>query len=230
MNNLGLTSDIMEELTDFYASEISDKLFMGVTYVMLLKDSGMDNKIQKYLDLKQRIMENNTTSADIMRAFEMCNGYIFDLGLRPAQQLALDLIKSTFSTDEQLPKEAILMIKDKPLDRRKAELKNLAIKCLNELKAKPTEKQVVFDVALYSRNTTNSIRFMANGPKNERIRVSYDAFNLKHTDLDELNRAFLVPKRLRVCSVQPCEILPTRTGVRFKLYVERLDSNIKIIK
>lgn len=228
MGMLNLPNDIMEELIDFYANEISNKLFIGVTYGLILKGGVSDSKIQKYLNLKQRVMENNTSNGDIMRAFELCNGYIFDLGLRPAQELALNLIKSTYSTDEQLSKNDIMMIRDLPINKRKADLKALADKCLSVAKEHPNDKQIIYDVALYSRNSLNEIKFAAQGPKGEKLQVRYDAFSLKHTDLDELNRAHLVTKRFRVSSIQPCEILPTRTGVRFRLYLERLDANIKI--
>lgn len=219
----------MEDLTRMYAREICDSIVQGITYALTFKSDEMKNK--EYLDIKQKLKESGFNSSEVMRVFELCNGYIFDLDLSMAQRIAIDLIKSTLTADEKLSNSDKYMLRDKPRERHELDMQKLADECVK--KASESNKDVVeHEVALFSKNKGNVIKFNAQVNVRGKLKpylFTYSAYALKHTDLEELNRCLLVPRGLKICKVQPCEILPTKTGVKFKLWIEKLDPKMKII-
>lgn len=219
---LELSAEAMSSLSRFYDKEISEKILRGVTYGLTFKsDSALNTE---YLELKQRLKDEGFSGSDILRVYELCNGYIYDLDIRMCQKIVVDLITSTLNPNEKLSQNDILMIKDKPRARIKEDMQKLANKCISELNTNHTK----VDVALFSKNTTNQIKFKAELENGREILLTYNAYCLRHTDLEELNRDYLVPKGARISKIQPCEILPTKTGVVFTLWLERLDPRMKI--
>ena len=227
-SSLRLPEDLANGLMDFFSEEISDNIFAGVTYGLVFKDKMTQAKVAKYTELKQKILECEMNTQDKLRMFEVCNGYIFDLGVRTAQIIALDLIRSTYKDGEEISKNDVLRIKDLPVQRRRAELERLANKCIKIMNDNRTSQSEEIVIALYSRNTSNTVKVTGELENGQKVRFTYDAYKLKHTDLDELNKQFLVKRRIKVASIQACEILPPRTGVKFKLKIERLDDKMKI--
>lgn len=223
-----IPSDLREELLDMFYDEVGTFLIRGVTYGLVLKDARTEAKVKKYLELKYKLEECGVLN--IFRVYELCNGHIFDFGLRYAQELTLDLLRDSYEKGEQVPKNDVLMLNNVPVQKRKSELNNLGKLCVKKLTEKPKDQQYAeFNVGLYNRNTVPVIRFQAEGTDGSKLLLKYDAFALKHTDLDVLNREILVPRGYRVCKVQPCEIFPTCTGAKFRLWVERIDPRIKIV-
>lgn len=227
-----LPDKVKGSLLDFFSVEIADKMLSGITYSILLKNQKQEAIIKSYMQLKKDIEEVDRSNAGMLRVFELCNGYIFDLSVKATQQLALDILRSTCKQGEEVPQSDINNL-NSIYEARKESLRKLAIKCFNEFNSREdkTKTSVDIDVALYSRNITPYISFMATDKKSkDKYLIKYDAFALKHTDLEELNRAYLLSKRLKVSVVKPLEVLTTRTGVLFRLTVEKLDPNMTLVR
>lgn len=221
---LELSSGVMDRLNRIYSNEVGDAILRGVTYGLTFKTDSSKNT--DYLETKQRLKDEGLKGSDVLRVYELCNGYIYDLDVRICQKLAIDSLRSVLPPDRKISQNEILALKDKPKERLKEDMKRLADKCVSEISKNNTE----IEVALFSKNSTNRIQFRAIMDKsNKEVIFSYNAYCLRHTDLEELNRTYLIPKYIRISKIQPCEILPTKTGVKFKLWIERIDpSRVKI--
>lgn len=221
---LNLSEEALSSLRRFYNSEIADAIVRGVTYGITLKSDSAKNA--DYLEIKQRLKDEGFGNSDILRVYELCNGYIFDMDIRMCQKMAVDLLRSTMSPDEKLSQNDILSLKDKPAERFREDMKKLADRCISELNQGYTE----VDVALFSKNNTNKIQFNGRLESGKPMLFTYPAYCIRHTDIEELNRTYLIPKGAKISKIQLCEILPTKTGVRFKLWLERLDPRMKITR
>ena len=51
------------------------------------------------------------------------------------------------------------------------------------------------------------------------VLVKYDAFAIRHWDLGDINTKMLIPAGIRIVKIEPSEILPPKTGVRFVLHL-----------
>ena len=94
----------------------------------------------------------------------------------------------------------------------------LARKCIHEFK----EGHKTFDVALFSRNSVPRIVVSGKDPKSGKDGVvTYDAYAVRHWDIEEVNAKLLAKEGIRIAKIEPCEVIPTKTGVRFRLHLAR---------
>jgi hypothetical protein len=113
------------------------------------------------------------------------------------------------------------IIGDVPEIRRQNDMKKLAKLCQENYKnGKP-----VFEVALFSRNSVPRIVISGSdvnkGVRGKQIIATYNAYAIRHWDIQEINDNLLMQVGLRISKIRPCEILPPKTGVRFQLSVDR---------
>lgn len=78
-------------------------------------------------------------------------------------------------------------------------------------------------MALFSKNSTNRIILNGKNSKGEAIAVKYNAYAIRHWDIELINEKLLIPAGFRVSRIQPCEILPSKTGVSFVFTLETIE-------
>lgn len=217
-----VTNELLERVKPFYVNEIRDRVLDGMTYCLLLNDTD-SLKIQNYLDMKEFIKSEGYSDTDILRAFSISNGYIFDMNLAVAQRIATGLLKSAY---EEYNKDVdfIQELKASPINRRTADMTRLANKCLKVIGDGGRNE---FYVALYSRNSGPYIKLNAMH-NNKPVTVTYDSYALRHFDLTDINSDYLCSKGIRISKIEPCDILSSKTGVKFRIVLERLDPSIDL--
>lgn len=217
-----VTNELLERVKPFYVNEIRDRVLDGITYSLLLNDTDK-LKIQNYLDLKEYIKSEGYLDSDILRAFSISNGYIFDLNLAVAQRIATGLLKTAYA-ESNIEADFIQQLKASPVSRRNTDMVRLANKCLKVIGDSGRNECYI---ALYSKNSGPYIKL--NGMYNGKpVAVTYDSYALRHYDLTDINSDYLCSKGIRISKIEPCDILSSKTGVKFRIVLERLDPSIDL--
>lgn len=213
------SKELMDMLTDFVVCEIGAKALDGITYAMILKDNKKDMDIyNRYMEIKKETRRCGYTDQDIFRVYEVGNGYIFDMDILTAKQITAEMAKAVSKLNNgETPVGDLL--NDMPEQRRKKDMINLA----KYLKHEFDLGRNTLEVALFSRNSTNRIIINGRGPKGDLLSVRYNAYAIRHWDLEVINGKLLIPAGFRVSRIKPCEILPSKTGVSFVITMESLN-------
>lgn len=217
MSKGNLSKELLDELTEFLCCEIGGKVLDGITYVMTLKGTKDNKYTTKYAKIREEADKCGYAKNEAFRVYELSNGYIFDMDLVTAKQITAEMAKSVAKNNGGKTPIGELL-KDRPDQRRKRDLANLAA----YLKSAYDKGNRQTEVALFSRNSTNKIVVTGTGPKGENMFIKYNAYAIRHWDIETLNESFLIPAGFRVKRIQPCEILPSKTGVSFVFTMESM--------
>lgn len=208
---------LLDMLVEFMVCEIGSKAIDGITYAMLLKTDKDKKTYDRYMSIRQEATNCGYSNEDIFRVYQVSNGYIFDMDLVTAKQIIAEMSKSVAKHNGGKTPVGELL-KDRPDQRRKRDIAGLA----SYLKSEYDKGTRQLEVALFSRNSTNKIVVHGTGPKGEAMCIKYNAYAIRHWDIETLNESFLIPAGFRVKSIQPCEILPYKTGVSFIFKMESM--------
>lgn len=208
---------LLDMLVEFMVCEIGSKALDGITYTMLLKTDKDKKSYERYMAIRQEASKCGYSDNEVFRFYPVSNGYIFDMDLVTAKQITAEMAKSVAKNNGGKTPIGELL-KDRPDQRRKRDLANLAA----YLKSAYDKGNRQTEVALFSRNSTNKIVVTGTGPKGENMFIKYNAYAIRHWDIETLNESFLIPAGFRVKRIQPCEILPSKTGVSFVFTMESM--------
>ena len=213
-----ISKEIVEDLIVFVAEELEGNMVEGVTYALLF-DSGRDlEKYNKYLNIRKKLNENGFDSSEVFRIFKVSNGYILDLDLDIAKKLALEAVRRAHEkTGGQFPFEDF--IKNNPEIRRAKDLQVLGKYILSNVRKGIT----AMNVALFSRNRVGQVVITPDGSDGS-VKIKYPAFVIRHWDINQLNLEVLEGTGYAVFKIVPHEILSSKTGVKFTLYVGSVPS------
>jgi hypothetical protein len=197
--------------------EVGSKAIDGITYTMILKNSKDKDTYNRYMAIKNEAVKCGYLNNEIFRMYEVSNGYIFDMDIMTAKQIIAEIAKSVAKANNgATPTSEIL--NDNPEQRRKKDMINLA----KFLKSEFDKGNKQVEVALFSRNTTNRIIINGIGNNGEELVIRYNAYAIRHWDIETVNEKLLIPAGFRVSRIQPCEILPSKTGVSFLFTMESM--------
>ena len=213
------SKELLDMMTEFMVCEVGSRILDGITYTFLLKNNKKDMETyNRYLTIKKEILNCGYGSDDILRAYEISNGYIFDMDLMTAKQITAELAKAV-SRANNSSNDSYELVKDMPEQRRKKDMIALA-KYLKSIYDKGIRE---VEVALFSRNSTNKIIINCKGPNGEDISLRYNAYAIRHVDIEIINEKLLIPSGFRVRTIKPLEILPSKTGVAFSFRMESME-------
>ena len=214
-----ISKELMDRLTNFLFEAIGGKVVDGITYTMEISPED-DEAIKNYLELKDMVVKEGFKNNEVFRVYNVANGYIFDMDLAIVRYLN-DKVFKAVSKNTGLNCDGNAVIGYGPEVRRKQDMESLAKYCISQFESNKTE----FEVALFSRNSvpriTISGKDSAKGSQGKGVVVTYNAYAIRHWDIEEINNRLLIPKGLRIRRIKPCEILPSKTGMRFVLSVGR---------
>lgn len=212
------SKQLLDMLTEFTICEIGSKALDGITYTMVLKTDKEKKLYDRYMTIKKEATNCGFSTDEVFRAYEVSNGYIFDMDLNTTKKITAEISKSVAKANGgQTPIGELL--RDMPDQRRKRDIIALS----RYLKENYDNGKMAVQVALFSRNATNKIIINCKGPKGEIMSVRYNAYAIRHWDVETINEKFLIPSGFRVKSIQPCEVLPSKTGVSFIFKMESMD-------
>lgn len=209
------STELINMMTEFLICEIGSKALDGITYAMVLKDDRDKENYKKYMAIRKEAQNCGYSTDEAFRVYEVANGYIFDMDISAAKKITAELSKAVSATNGGKTPVGDL-IGNGPEKRRKSDMVGLAKYVKSEFEA----GNDVIEVALFSRNSTPRIMITGIGPKNEMLTVKYNAYAIRHWDIETVNAKLLIPAGIRIAKLEPCEVLPSKTGVKFKLYLE----------
>lgn len=213
-----MSKDLLDMLTEFTVCELGSKVLDGITYTLLLKNNKDKEAFDRYLIIRNEAIKCGFSNNELFRVYELTNGYIFDMDMMVTKQITAEMAKAVARQNNGATPTGDL-IKDFPEKRRKKDLVSLAKYLIQQFNA--GKRQV--EVALFSRNSTQRIVINGTGSKGEALTIRYNAYAIRHWDIELLNEQLLIPNKLRVSRIQPCEILPSKTGVSFLFDIEMID-------
>jgi len=210
-----LSKKLLDMLTEFMLCEIGSKSLDGITYALLTKSNKDKETVSRYKEIIAEKTRCGYNDRQIFRVYEISNGYIFDMDMDIVKQLTHKIAKSLSKTNPGSIADLDL-IKDLPTKRRNKDLVGLSKYIVNQFKEGKTQ----IEVALFSKNSTNRIMIHGKGPNGEPLAIAYYAYAIRHWDIEILNAKLLIPQGLRISRIQPCEVLPPKTGVSFLFNIE----------
>lgn len=204
-------SKLLNQLNEFMLCEIGEKALDGITYRLLRKDEkNYDELLKRYMTIKNEALKEGYSQDEVFRVYEVSNGYIFDMDLKTAKQIVYEMSKVVASENGGETPIGDL-IGNAPEQRRKRDMIALA-KYIKEQYDKGVRE---VEVALFSRNSTNQILVTGVTPGGQKAVVRYNAYAIRHWDIEAINSQLLMKAGIKITSIRPCSILPARTGVNF---------------
>lgn len=210
-----LSKTLLDKLTDFLVNNISEKAMDGITYAMCFKDD--KDMVEKGKIIKEEAIKSGFNQDEVFRVYEVSNGYIFDMDLKVAKFLTAEISKIVAKETQGKTPQGDL-IGNNPEKRRSEDMMGLAKFCKSQY-----EKGILnFEVALFSRNSVPRIVVQGTDKKGKPVTVTYNAYAIRHWDIEEINQKVLMPKYgIRINRIKPCEIISSKTGVRFEIQLAR---------
>lgn len=227
-----ISEKLLNMLSDYLVSEVGQKALSGITYSFIFKPEyiekmsskgsyvnkkGAETDIANFKKIKEEAYNCGFGDNELFRLYEVSNGWIYDLDMNVAKRITIEISKIVAKQNGGDTPIGDL-IGNKPEEKRKNEMEHLGKK----LKKSFEDGKRELSVALFSRNSTPRIVINGVTNKGEAVSAVYDAFALRHTDLEVVNDKFLIPNGIKIEKVEPCDILPSKTGVRCKLYLEKV--------
>lgn len=209
--------ELLNKLTEFLIFEIGEKAMSGITYALVIKNDKDKEIYERYKDIKKEAVKCGYSNNEVFRIYDVSNGYIFDMDLSVVKKISAELSKSVAKTNNNATPSGDL-IGENPSKRRKDDMLGLA----KYVKQEYDSGKKVVEVALFSRNSVPRIVITGIGPNKEIVPVKYNAYAIRHWDIEAINANILIPAGIRISRIEPCEVLPSRTGVRFILHIEKV--------
>lgn len=209
--------NLRNQLSEFLLNEIQSKALDGITYAMLSKDQKDREDYERYMTIRKEADMCGYDQDQVFRVFELNNGYIFDMDLSTAESILSALSKPLINS-EGVKGNIFDVMGSRPAEHRAKDMKLLA----DYIKSEANKGNTEITVALYNRNSTNKVMISGKTMDNKPVTIIYKAYAVRHWDLGQLNSKLLIPNGLRVSKVQPCEVLPSKTGVSFILTISNV--------
>lgn len=211
MGKFDLSSSLLNKFADAVCNEIGSMVLDGVHYISL-KDSN-DNKIaiDRLKNLRMELDANKKKPTEFLEIIKVSNGYVFILDKELTYYLFKLLIKASNTTEFDSLVKTIPEKPDKIIENSKLQLAKLCNFVFNK------KKKDTVDVCLYNANDVDKFNVSAVTKDGERVLVQYNAFRLTQTDLDDINKLYLIKKNMRISGSQICEILEDCVLVRLTL-------------
>lgn len=209
---------ILDGASDIVITELGNRVLYGMNWLLLLKNNSKDmDKYERYLVIRNEADKEGFKPEECFRVYETVNGFVMDIEqdlVNIINTKLVEILKDTSPELAHLPSDIYKKMKERQSNEKKR-LSSLIIK-----KAKNNELE--FEVALFSKNIAGKINVECLGQNNQHYLVRYDAFSITAWDIESINRDILIDKGYLIDTVQVCDILPNKRGVRTKLYIKKL--------
>lgn len=211
------SNNLLNKLTQFLTCEIGSGALSGITYAMALKDDKNKDLHELCKAIKREVKRCGFEDDEVFRIYEVTNGYIYDMDLSVAKKITYEISKVIAKNNDNKTPVGDL-IGDRPSKRRKDDMLGLA----KFVKKEYDSGNRKIEVALFSKNSVPRIIITGEGPNREMLHIKYNAYAIRHWDIEAVNSSILIPAGIRIARLEPCEILPSKTGVKFILDIEKI--------
>lgn len=203
-----MTATLKNMISEFFISEVGADAFQGITYAIFGNTDNDKVKIERYSKIRNEATKCGFTGNQIFRKYSLSDGCIFDIDLSTAIELVAKLASGA-GLDPAVMKELQQSIGPEAQETRERSIKALADLAIKNHENGKTE----FEVALFSRATTNKISVTGKLANGQTSSIIYPAFTVRVADIELINRAELQDKGFVIGTVIPCEILPSYKGL-----------------
>ena len=200
---------LYNKLIDFTLTFISDRFVDGVTYGLFFKN---ETDIIAKCDEIYSDTNDYFGELGVMRKIDLCNGVVYDIDMSVIKRILQEYLKSTQEKDLQLDEYAEL-IGNQPEQSRAEDMKRFAELCINEYRA--GKKKIM--VSLF--NLTANPNTIVMGKDAKDVALFFQSFAIRQWDMENINKTYLIPHGIRVSSLEICDILPGRSGVRYGIHL-----------
>lgn len=211
-----VTDEAVSKITGIVANSIGEKIVDGVNWALILNSDS--DTINEYETIRQELKDMGYNRGEVLRAVSAPNGLIYDIDASVIKKLVSQLMSGS-----DVEKSSKTIMDNAYIERRNSEFQKLHVYLMKAFR----QGKTTVSVALFNTNQGNKITYktyVESGKyAGQKVEVSLPAFALRHWDLQELNRDYLIPSKVKIARVQVIEILPTRTGVGFNLELIGLD-------
>lgn len=222
------TGEMIDQLGEFLVNDVADKLVFGITYCMYLDDNVEDRKkIDRYDDLRNKMKSNGIDPDTIFQKIKVTNGYVYNLEVEVARKIMGIVIDrmNRYSKTDRGKKIRNDIFKDKPTKRRVEDIQEMAKYLIKSYKKDNPHGEIKrVEVAIFSRNSTNKIVCMAKDAKDMKKdkMLNFMAYAIRQYDLNEVNK-IMISNGFKIIGSRIGEILPSKTGVRYTISVDRME-------
>lgn len=212
-----LSKQLINMLSEFLVQEIDSKALSGITYTFTFKNEKDKPLYEKCMKIKEEALACGFGNSEAFRVYEVSNGFIFDMDLSIAKYLTIEMSKAVARQNKGATPVGDL-IGDVPEKRRREDMILLG----KYLKSQFKRGKRSVEVALFSRNNVPRIEITGEDTNGKQVAIKYNAYAIRHWDIEDVNSHILMAEGIKVFKIEPCEILPSRTGVRFILHMTQV--------
>lgn len=213
-----LSEKTVELVNRYVINELDMKVIDGISYVLTLNDGKHNEKIAECNELLEALRKDGVPDGAIFRKYNVSNGFVYDLDLKLAVEAIIKMASAVAERNNGQTPTGDMNIRQTSYERYKQDMESFA----KEVIKRASNREMSFEVAMFSRNKVPRIVISGNAPDGRPVACQFPAFAIRHSDIEDVNRRFLAPKGLRVVKVEVCEILPSCTGVRFIIHVIKI--------
>lgn len=203
-----MTATLRNMISEFFISEIGENAFQGITYALFGNSDNDKVKIERYSKIRDEATKCGFTGNQIFRKIKLNEGCIFDIDLSTAIEL-VNKIANGVGMDADTIKQLQQNIGPEAQEMRERSLKALADLAIKNHENGKNE----FEVALFSRASTNKITITGKLANGQISSIIYQAFIARAADIELINRAELQDRGFVIGTIIPCEILPNKKGL-----------------
>lgn len=216
-----MSEELLDKMADFVIHELGTNGIYGITYAFSKNtDRDCEDNFNRYAGIREEANACGYKNNSIFRISEVANGYIYDLDIRAAKKILMILLESSGSITG-IENKVYDIIENKPEERREKDMRALAKHVIEQLDNGKNK----IEVALYNRNSVPRIVFSAKTQAGNEVLMKYKAYSIRHWDIETVNEKYLMPLGARIKSILVGEILPTKTGVRCVLGIEKINKD-----
>lgn len=212
-----ISKELLNMLSEFLMCEIESNALSGITYTLVLKNERDRPLYDKYKKIKEEAIACGFGASEVFRMYELSNGYIFDMDLSIAKFLTVEISKGVAKQNAGATPVGDL-IGHAPERRRREDMMLMA----KYLKNQFNRGRRSVELALFSKNSVPRIVVNAEGSNGKTIALKYNAYAIRHWDIEDANRSLLAPEGIRITKIEPCEVLPSKTGARFIVHMSAI--------
>lgn len=212
-----ISKQLINMLSEFLVCDINSKAIGGITYTFTLKNEKDKPTYEKYAKIKEEALRCGFGPSEAFRVYEVSNGFIFDMDLSIAKYLTAEISRGVAKQNKGATPVGDL-IGDMPEKRRREDMVLLG----KHLKSQFKKGKRSVEVALFSKNNVPRIEITGEDKNGKQVAIKYNAYAIRHWDIEDVNAHILIPEGIKVFKIEPCEILPSKTGVRFILHMAEI--------
>lgn len=215
MNDINITDEVLDKVVVIVANDLGPKVMDGINWTFVL-DTEVE-KLNEYESIRESLKEMGYKSNEVLRAFKVTNGVVYDIDSNVVKKLVIKLMSKS-----QNAEVCSTIMRTAYEERRNSEFAKLQVFIIKAIKS--GKKNI--SIALFNKNKGSKISYRVKVKsgvyKDKTVEINLEAFALRHWDLEELNQNYLIPAKCKIKRIEVIDILPTMTGVGFNVELEEL--------